>query len=140
MSSPVIRAAELAIPDLNAKSGQDIRIPLVIDQVDNIAGVKIILKYNKDILTFKEGARTRKTDSMMHVINDKTPGKLIIVMAGARGIKGRDVNFLTLVFSVKKGLTENHEVLIEIADAQLMSDDLKDIPCRVKRGRITISH
>ena len=135
--SPAL-GAELALPDLQAKAGQDIRVPLMIDQVDRLAGVKLILKYNEDLLTFKGSARTQSTDSMMHVVNDKTPGKLIIVMASARGIAGRDITLLTLFFSVKKGLTGNHEVSIETAEVQLMSDDLRDIPCKTKPGKITI--
>ena len=52
----------------------------------------------------------------MHIINDKTPGKLIIVTAGARGIQGKGMTILTLNFTV----------VIEIPEAQLM-------------GRVTIS-
>ena len=46
----------------------------------------------------------------MHIINDRTPGKLIIVMAGARGIQGKGMTILTLNFTV----------VIEIPEAQLM--------------------
>jgi len=136
--SPVF-GAELTIPDLRARAGQDIRVPLVIDQVDHLAGVKLILNYDKELLTFKGGARSQSTDSMMHVINDKTPGKLIVVMAAAQGISGKEVTLLTLFFSLKKGLTDNHEVLLETTVVQLMGDDLKDIPCKAKSGKITIS-
>jgi len=135
--SPAL-GAELAIPDLQAKAGQDIRVPLMIDQVDRLAGVKLILKYNEDLLTFKGSARTKITDSMMHVVNDKTPGKLIIVMASAKGITGRDITLMNLFFSVKNGLTGNHNIFIETAEVQLMSDDLRDIPCKAKSGKITI--
>ena len=46
----------------------------------------------------------------MHIINDRTPGKLIIVTAGARGIQGKGMTILTLNFTV----------VIEIPEAQLM--------------------
>jgi len=135
--SPVF-GEELTIPDQRAKAGQDIRVPLVVDQVEHLAGVKLVIAYNKELLTFKGGARSKSTDSMMHVINDKTPGKLIVVMAAARGISGKDVTLLTLFFSLKKGLTDNRETLLETTEVQLMGDDLKDIPCKTKSGKITI--
>ena len=131
--------AELRIPDLKGKSGQEVRVPLVIDQTANLAGVKLILHYDKELLTFKEGARTQETQSLMHIINDKTPGKLIIVMAGARGIQGRDMTLLTLTFVIKKGLIGNHTTVIEAPEVQLMGDDLKEIECKVKAGTLVIS-
>jgi hypothetical protein len=131
-------ATELQIPALKAKSGQDIKIPLIIDQIGNLAGVKLILHYDKEILTFKEGNKSPATQSLMHIINDKTPGKLIIVMAGARGIQGKETTILTLSFTVKKGLTSNHITVIEIPEVQLMGDDLKEIECKVKAGAMTI--
>lgn len=113
-------------------------MPLVIDQTANLAGVKLILHYNKELLTFREGVKTESTQSLMHIINDKTPGKLIVVMAGARGIQGKEMTILTLTFAIKKGLTGNHATAIEAPEVQLMGDDLKEIECRVKPGMIVI--
>jgi hypothetical protein len=130
--------AELRIPDLTGRSGQEVRVPLVIDQTANLAGVKLILQYNKELLTFREGVKSQSTQSLMHIINDKTPGKLIIVMAGARGIQGKEMTLLTLTFAVKKGLTGNQTTAIEAPEVQLMGDDLKEIECKIKSGTIVI--
>lgn len=131
-------ATELRIPDVKGRSGQEIRIPLILDQIGNLAGVKLILHYDKELLTFKEGTKSPGTQSLMHIINDRTPGKLIIVMAGARGIQGREMTILTLGFTVKKGMTGNHTTVIEIPEVQIMGDDLKEIECKVKVGVLTI--
>ncbi|PIV02204.1 MAG: hypothetical protein CO013_12370 [Syntrophobacterales bacterium CG_4_8_14_3_um_filter_58_8] len=130
--------AELRIPDLKGRSGQEVRVPLVIDQTANLAGVKLILHYDKELLTFKEGNKSPATQSLMHIINDKTPGKLIIVMAGARGIQGKEMTILTLTFAIKKGLTGNYTTAIEAPEVQLMGDDLKEIECKVKPGMLVI--
>jgi hypothetical protein len=131
-------AAELQIPSLKAKAGQEIRIPVIIDQVGNLAGVKLVLHYDKELLTFKEGNKTPATQSLMHIINDKTPGKLIVVMAGARGIQGKAVTILTLDFTVKKGIEGSQTTQIEIPEVQLMGDDLKEIECKAKPATIVI--
>jgi hypothetical protein len=136
-ASPVW-GAELRIPDLKGRSGQEIRVPLVLDQVGNLAGVKLIIHYDKELLTFKEGTKSPSTQSLMHIINDKTPGKLIVVMAGARGIQGKEMTILTLTFAIKKGLTGNHTTAIEAPEVQLMGDDLKEIECKVKPGMLLI--
>jgi hypothetical protein len=131
-------AAELQIPPLKAKAGQEIRVPFILDQIGNLAGVKLVVHYDKEILTFKEWNKSPATQSLMHIINDKTPGKLIIVMAGARGIQGKGVTILTLSFAVKKGLEGNHTTVIEIPETQLMGDDLKEIECKVKVAPLAI--
>jgi hypothetical protein len=131
--------AELYIPPLNGKSGQSIDIPIMIDLVENLAGVKLVMTYDPELLTFNKGAKTKQTDSLMHIVNDKKPGLLIVVMAGARGIKGKDFPLLTLTFAVKEGLKGNHATQIKITEVQLMSDKLKDIKCSTKVGPLIIS-
>ena len=130
--------AELSIPPLNGKSGQPIDIPIMIDLAEDLAGVKLVMTYDPEILTFKKGSKTKQTDSLMHIINDKKPGLLIVVMAGARGIKGTDFPLLILTFAVKKGLKGHHSTQIKITEVQLMSDKLKEIKCNTRVGPITI--
>ena len=129
---------ELYIPPLTAKSGQTVDIPLMIDEIDNLAGVKIVMTYDPQILTFKEGVKSKQTNALMHVVNDKKPGLLIVVMAGARGIKGKAFSIMTLTFTVKEGLEGNHSTRISITEVQLMSDKLKDIPCKSVVHPLTI--
>jgi hypothetical protein len=100
--------------------------------------MKLVLHYNKEILTFKEGARAQGTQSLMHIINDKTPGKLVVVMAGARGVQGKEMTLLTLTFVIRKGLTGSSATVIESPEVQLMGDDLKEIECRFKPGTLTL--
>lgn len=129
---------ELYIPPVQGEAGQTIEIPVMIDWVDNLAGMKLVMKYDPHILTFKKGARSKYTDSLMHIINSKKPGLLVIVMAGARGIKGKDFPLLLLTFDIKKGLKGNHNTQIEIKEIQLMSDKLKVIKCKTRVAPITI--
>ena len=137
--SGLVAAAELRIPPLSARSGQTIEVPIIVDEVENLAGVKLVMSYDPEILVFKKGAKTKQTDSLMHVVNDKKPGQLIVVMAGARGIKGKNVPVFTLMFAVKEGLKGNHSVKIGIAEVQLMTDQLKEMKCTVVVDPITIS-
>lgn len=118
---------ELFIPALTARPGQSVEIPIRIDQIDNLAGVKIVMTYDPGLLVFKKAAKSDSTSSLMHIVNDKKPGLIIVVMAGAKGIKGNDFSILTLFFNIKQGLKANHTTRIKIIEAQLMSDELKDI-------------
>jgi hypothetical protein len=132
-------ALEIRIPSITTRPNQTIDVPIIVDEVDNLAGVKLVISYDHEIFAFRKGAKTKQTDSLMHVVNDKKPGQLIVVMAGARGIKGKDVHIFTLTFDVKPGLEGNHVTKIGITEAQLMSDQLKEIKCTVAVDPITIA-
>jgi len=135
--SPV-SAAEVRIPPITTRPNQTIDVPIIVDEVDNLAGIKLVMSYDPEILVFKKGAKTRETDSLMHIVNDKKPGQLIVVMAGARGIKGKNVPIFTLTFNIKSGLKGNHVTKIAITEAQFMSDQLKEIKYAVAANPITV--
>ena len=137
-SASVVSAARVILPGQTARAGQVITIPVMIDQVDNLAGIKLVMKYNAELLNFRAAAKTQKTSSLMHIVNDKKPGLLIVVMAGARGIKGKNFSILSMSFETKRGLKSNHTTRIEITEVQLMSDKLKDVECDVQVKPITI--
>jgi len=118
---------EVSLSAVMGKTGQMIEVPVTVDRVAKLAGVKLILTYDAEVLTFKEGNKTPQTQSLMHIVNDKKPGRLTIVMAGARGISGKDVRLMNLIFHVKKGLKNHPKSRIEIIEIQLMGDDLKEI-------------
>jgi len=141
IARPLISTAsecELFIPPLEGKPGQSIVIPVMINRVDNLAGVKLVLSYDHKLLLFRKGSNTAQTDALMHIVNDKKPGQLIVVMAGARGIKGRDFPILKLTFEIKEGLEGNHTTEIKVKEVQLMSDQLKEIETKVVSNPITI--
>lgn len=133
-----VEALEIRIPALTVKSGQSIEIPIMIDEIDNLAGVKLVLTYDPETLTYKSGAKTKETDSLMHIVNDNKPGVLIIVMAGAKGIKGKDFPIFKLTFEAKKKAKENTTTKISITETQLMGDDLKERKCKVVTHPLTI--
>jgi hypothetical protein len=139
-TSSLACAMELRIPRVKGKSGRDIRVPLVIDQTTNLAGVRLVLHYDKEILTYKNYGMSKETQSFMNVVNDRTPGTLIVVMASARGIQGKEITLLSLYFTVKKGLKGKQSTAIEMPSGQqFMSDEPKDVECAVKSGTVEIS-
>jgi len=129
---------ELYTPPIKGKSGQSIDIPIMIDQIDNLAGLKLVLKYDPKILIYKKTTKTDQTASLMHIVNDKKPGLLVVVMAGPKGIKGKKLSIFSLTFETKKGLKSNHTTSIKITEVQLMNDQLKDIECKTRLSPVTI--
>jgi len=137
--TPAASATDIYIPALEGSPGQTITVPVMISQVDNLAGLKMVIKYDPRILTFKKGQKTKQSNSLMHIINDKKPGRLILVMAGARGIKGRDFAIMNLTFKIKGKPKGKQTTTIGISDVEMMSDQLKQIACRARAEQLIIS-
>lgn len=134
-----VDATELFIPGIITAVGQsEITAEVRIDRVDNLAGVKLVLEYDKDILEFKQALKSELTGPMMHVVNDHNPGRLIIVMAAAVGIKGENFPLISLTFQVRTGVENVKSAEIRITESQLMSDKLKDLSHAVTVMPITI--
>ena len=136
----IVGATEIYISPLKASPGQTIAIPIMIDQVKRLAGIKLILTYDESVLHFKEGIKSPQTSELMHIINDRQPGRLVLVMAGAKGINGKDFPIITLRFEIKKKTTAQQIVRLHIPEVQLMGDDLKDIQATVRIGELLIGN
>ena len=126
------QSAELYTAPARVNKGSVVSIPIMLDQVNGLAGMKLVMAYDPDVLKFREGQKTPVSQSLMHVINDQKPGRLIIVMAGATGVSGKDVSLINLTFAVVKPPKNPGGAKIEVTEVQLMTDQLKEIPCTVR--------
>ncbi|ACL04106.1 cellulosome anchoring protein cohesin region [Desulfatibacillum aliphaticivorans] len=131
-------AVEVSIAQAEAKSGETISVPIMIDAVDNLAGVKLVVLYDANVLEFKNAVKGPKAGSLMHVVNSKTPGRVVVVMAGARGIKGENFPIVTLDFLAKPCAQESCISNLKITEAQLMSDKLKDLEFSLKSQDVVV--
>lgn len=137
-SSRAAATAEVRIPPLNASPGKQVQVPIVVDQIDNLAGLKIVLEYDKTHLTYQSTAKAKAAASLIHIVNDKKPGLLIAVMAGARGIKADRLAILTVAFTVAADAPAGKSLPFTIWESQLMSDKLKNIAHEVKTTPVEI--
>lgn len=131
--------AEVRLGPAKTAAGQTIDVPVTADRVERLAGVKLVLAYDADALTFKGASKTPQTQALMHVVNDRKPGRLVIVMAGARGIGGQDVRLLTLTFQGRNGAKRNPPTRIDILECQLLGEDLKEIKATTRGCAVSIA-
>lgn len=122
------RMTQLYIPSATGKAGETIDIPVMISKAENLAGVKIRLLYKKEFLTYESFEKGKQLKGLLHIVNDKEPGKLIIVMAGAKGVKGESFPLFTLKFKVNPSLEKDAEMVFTIGEAILMDDTPKEFP------------
>jgi hypothetical protein len=119
--------ADLHVSAVAGKQGTVVKLAVSVDKVDNLAGIKLSLAYNKDVLKFVKAEKTSYTANMLHVVNDKVPGRLIIVMAAARGFAGEKAPLVEMSFELLQDVKEEDKVRVQITEAELMSDKLQKI-------------
>ena len=139
IGAPLSHGAELYTAPARMNNGSLINIPIIIDQVNGLAGLKLVITYDKDVLKFKEGQKTPISQSLMHIINDQKPGRLVIVLAGARGVSGKNISFINLTFNVEKPFKNPGSTKLEIPEVQLMTEQLQEIPCTVRAKTFLVS-
>jgi hypothetical protein len=106
--------------------------------LENIAGIKLVLTYDSTLITYVKTEKSKKTSQMMQVVNDQNPGRLIVVMASAKGVSGDKGNILTIQFRAATGIKEKVTTKIQVTDIELVSEQLKTIPCKLAEGEITL--
>ena len=101
-------------------------LSLVIDPAVKIAGMKVVISFDKEALVFKHADKSKETSSFLHVVNDKIPGQIIFVMASASGVSGKNLTLCHFEFS-KIENTKQLDNHISVTHLQIMNEDLKEI-------------
>ena len=119
--------AELNVPIVVGTHGEVVKFPVTVDKVDNLAGIKLVLVYDRNILKYVKAEKTTYTANMLHVVNDRIPGKLIIVMAAAKGFAGENAPIVEITFELLKDVKKEDSVTLQIIEVELMNDSLQRI-------------
>ncbi len=130
--------AKLYIPEAEVKSGRMFQLPVKIAPADHLAGMKLVLEYDPELLEFEKVEKTELSAGMMHVVNDKQPGRLVIVMAGARGVSGKDIALCNMFFNASPDVFEKQITKIQITHIELMTDTLKEIQSALSSVQISV--
>ena len=131
-------ALTLSTPYTQVSSGESFQIPIKIDEVENLAGLRLVVKYDADMLEYEQSIQAKAVESLMHISNNKRPGLVIIVMAGAKGIKGKNCPLLWIQFKAKPDLKKKHELKLEVANLQLMNEQLRDLKAETQMNSIVV--
>lgn len=121
------------------QTDNSIKSEIQLSNIKKLAGIKLVMNYAENAYTYKEIKKSKATSSLLSVVNDKHPGKLIVVMAGARGISGKDVSLMSLYFTPKEKKQNLNSPLLSIKDVELMSEDLKELKCSVDAFKKEVS-
>ena len=119
--------AGLNVPIVVGLQGEVVKLPVTVDKVDNLAGIKLAMTYDRNSLKFVKAEKTTYTANMLYVVNDKVPGKLIIVMAAAKGFTGENAPLVEMSFELLQDVKKEDNIAVQITEAELMSDKLQKI-------------
>jgi len=133
-----IWAASVHLPKIQAVAGELVEIPVYLEKVENLAGMKLVLSYDSTILRFQEERKAPIAQSLMHIVNPKIPGKLIVVMAGVKGIQIKNGPIIYLIFKVNDKIGSPKKISIKIEEVQLMTDQLKTLNPTIEDGEVVL--
>lgn len=101
-------------------------LSLIINPAVKIAGMKVVIFFDKEALVLKHADKSKETSSFLHVVNDKIPGQIVFVMASASGVSGNNLALCHFEFSRIEN-TKQFDTQISVTHLQIMNEDLKEI-------------
>lgn len=122
-----LQAAQLVIPEIEGDPGEIIHIPIILKDIDNLAGLKLTISFDRTLLTYQNAIKSPHASGLMHLVNASSPGRLTIVMAGAAGISSRNIPVLTMIFKIHNDIHKLTRTELTIGESQLMSETLQEI-------------
>ena len=133
-----IWAASVHLPKIQVVPGEVVEIPVNLEKVENLAGLKLVLAYDSTYLQFQKERKPPVAQSLMHIVNPKIQGKLIVVMAGAKGIQVKNGPIIYLTFKVSNKIAPPKKIPIKIEEVQLMTDQLKNLNPTTQDGEVVL--
>ena len=133
-----IWAASVHLPKIEVVPGEVVEIPVNLEKVENLAGLKLVLAYDSNHLQFQKERKPPVAQSLMHIVNPKIKGKLIVVMAGAKGIQVKNGPIIYLTFKVSNKVVPPKKIPIKIEEVQVMTDQLKNLNPTTQDGEVLL--
>ena len=121
-----IYAGDTTLNFVRKDDNNPLRLTLVIDQAEKIAGMKVVVSFNPNTLVLKTAEKSEETSSFLHVVNDSVPGRVVFVMASATGVSGKDLALCHFEFS-RVNHTKQQNDIISVTQIEIMSEDLNNI-------------
>lgn len=131
-------ATDLIVTSATATPGQQISLQVLLQPGSHVAGLKMTIGYDADVMTFVRADKLADANGMMYVVNDRQPGKLIVVMAGAKGVETPKVALLDLVFQIRQPIHNDMNTHVHLMDVEAKSDQLKSVPLQLRSGDVHI--
>ncbi|MCD6506678.1 hypothetical protein J7M22_08645 [Candidatus Poribacteria bacterium] len=131
-------AVTVSIPELYAKPGETVVVPINIDDATGIVAVDLKLSYPSTALLFQKAELTALTDGFSFEVNSKEKDALVIPMASKSPMQGKTGAFIELIFKVDPDALEGTGAPLKFEELILWNEDAEQVECKLIDGRIII--
>ena len=102
--------------------------------------MKVVLGYDADLLEYAVLRKPAVAGSLMHMVNPRQAGRVIVVMARARGISLDDEPIMEVTFMLKnlEGQDVPEATEVKIAKVEAMNDNLETIHMTQRNGHVLL--
>ncbi|TSA26033.1 T9SS C-terminal target domain-containing protein, partial [bacterium] len=117
----------LNVGSASAIRGEQVTIPLTIENVSGVTSIQTILEYDSEILTFNDVSLSDITGSMqLSVEKNSEAGELYIAMAGTE-IMETDGEIIYVTFDVAEQVKDNKNIPITVQQFMANEKDLTEL-------------
>ena len=131
-------ASVIKIPNSQSPPGSEIRIPIVVENADSLAGAEISVSFNGNLLIPLRVETTRITADFM-VMDSISANKIAVSLASPTGIPDGNGAIANLIFRVPASVSSEDTTLLTFQKVRLYDKNTDPIAINVQNGLFTVS-
>ncbi|MBD3181916.1 T9SS type A sorting domain-containing protein, partial [Candidatus Poribacteria bacterium] len=129
----------LELASYEAVPGEDISIQISMTDLTGMASADIIMKYDPSIITVNEAKATDLLSGMNLIVNNNTPGELLVFVAGAQEISSGSGNIIDISLTVRENAPEDIETPLTFDNSTQIYDEQGNVvPVNLENGALKI--
>lgn len=116
-------ATEFSLPEMIVQQGEELVIPVTIDQVKGLIAVSIEIEFDPEIISIEAVSKAQLVQNFIFAKNVPTPGKLMISMGSGRGISGEGV-LINILIKVSEDADDGQVCPLEFVKVSLNGENV----------------
>ena len=129
---------QISVPEITAAPGSEITVEIIADDVTGIAGGKIVLEYDPEVLTAKS---TRKMDlfgDLLLVESLEVAGEVRLAMAGVAGLAGGSGTIIEVDFDISPDAMGSSSTALNLSEVELFDGAGDNLDIEIVNGIVNI--
>jgi hypothetical protein len=133
-----LQAATVSLQERQGPPGSTIKIPVKINDAQNLAGAQLVLQYDQNLLEFVAIYSLGLSDEF-NIVSESEGDKIAIAMARAEGITVDKGILLGISFRIKLSANLGDGSEINWIKCELFDENTMPIPCEAQPGVVRVT-
>ncbi len=133
----------LSVPDMKVKAGTEARLPIVLENADEVVAMQFDLILPAGITTTSGGVkltdRAKGTHTVTGRMMDASACRVVVISSANKAVKGNSGDIVYLDVNIPSSLTERETYKVQLKNVVISNLEGEDVPTSLSLGDITVA-